>query len=165
MSEKILFLDTEFTQLSEAACLISLALVAESGEHYYVEITDGWSAATCSEFVNQVVIPQLNPLQYGRTAFQAGIEIQEFVEAFGEPVRIATDCAQYDWDFLCQLTFDVGLWPQNADISWLHTRALISPDDIEIYHATAPHHALKDAQIYAELYSKSILRNTPISEK
>ena len=43
MRDRFVFLDTEFTQLSESACLISLALVADTGEQYYVEITNGWS--------------------------------------------------------------------------------------------------------------------------
>lgn len=35
-----LFLDCEFTQLSSAAKLISLALVAEDGREFYVELQD-----------------------------------------------------------------------------------------------------------------------------
>jgi hypothetical protein len=156
MPEKVLFLDTEFTQISDSACLISLALVADSGEQYYVEITDGWSKHNCSDFVKEIVLPQLEPLRYGRSAFQAGIEIQAFVESLKTNVKIATDCAQFDWYFLCQLTVDVGLWPKNANAHWLNTQALFSVEDIEIYHARAPHHALRDAQIYADLFNKNI---------
>lgn len=154
MSERIIFLDTEFTQISDSACLISLALVADTGEHYYVEITNGWSVNDCSDFVKSIVLPQLSPLQHGRSAVQAGIEIQEFVESLAGPVKIATDCADFDWCFLCQLTFDVGLWPQNASIHWVHVSSLLSEEDILTYRAAAPHHALKDAQIYAELLNK-----------
>lgn len=37
-----LFLDCEFTQLSSAAKLISLALVAENGREFYLELVDTW---------------------------------------------------------------------------------------------------------------------------
>jgi hypothetical protein len=35
-----LFLDCEFTQLNQSTKLISLALVAETGTEFYVELTD-----------------------------------------------------------------------------------------------------------------------------
>ena len=35
-----IFLDCEFTQLNQYSKLISLALVSESGEEFYVELTD-----------------------------------------------------------------------------------------------------------------------------
>ncbi|AYG48185.1 hypothetical protein DV532_28370 (plasmid) [Pseudomonas sp. Leaf58] len=155
MRDRFVFLDTEFTQLSESACLISLALVADTGEQYYAEITNGWSVDSCSDFVKSIVLPQLTPLEYGRSALQAGIEIQEFVESLGRPVKIVTDCADFDWCFLCQLTFDVGLWPQNASIHWVHVSSLLSKEEIATYRAAAPHHALKDARIYADLFNKS----------
>ena len=37
-----LFLDCEFTQLSAAAKLISLALVAEDGREFYAELLNTW---------------------------------------------------------------------------------------------------------------------------
>jgi len=41
-----LYLDCEFTQLSPAAKLISLALVAEDGREVYVELLDGCAATS-----------------------------------------------------------------------------------------------------------------------
>lgn len=38
-----LFLDCEFTQLNRDTKLISLALVSEIGDEYYVELTDTYS--------------------------------------------------------------------------------------------------------------------------
>ena len=37
---KTIFLDTEFTGLTQSAQLISLALVADTGEEFYAEFTD-----------------------------------------------------------------------------------------------------------------------------
>lgn len=53
-----IFLDCEFTQLNQASKLISLALVSESGEEFYVELTDTYSFEDCSDFVIQNVLPQ-----------------------------------------------------------------------------------------------------------
>ncbi len=54
-----LFLDCEFTQLSPAAKLISLALVAEDGSEFYAELPDSWHMEDCSDFVVEIVLPQL----------------------------------------------------------------------------------------------------------
>lgn len=43
-----LFLDCEFTELSEQAKLISLALVAEDGSEFYVELLDSWRQKTAA---------------------------------------------------------------------------------------------------------------------
>jgi len=154
----IVFLDTEFTSISEQACLMSLGLAAENGELFYVEIIDGWSMAQCSDFVKEIVIPQLKPNEYARSAFQAGLLIVDFLESLGPDVRIATDAPDFDWDFLCQLTFDVGLWPNNVSKHYLLTQNLLTEDERAAYRAEAPHHALLDAQLYVEYYKKSILR-------
>lgn len=45
-----LFLDCEFTQLTAQAKLISLALVAEDGREFYVELLDSWRLEDCSDF-------------------------------------------------------------------------------------------------------------------
>ena len=64
----ILFLDTEFTDFQQPA-LISLGLVSECGRYaFYAERTD-YSAAACSTFVRENVIPKLGqnlPLPGGR---------------------------------------------------------------------------------------------------
>jgi hypothetical protein len=46
-----LFLDCEFTQLNQGTKPISLALVSEAGEEFYVEFTDTYQVEDCSEFV------------------------------------------------------------------------------------------------------------------
>ncbi|WP_116827505.1 hypothetical protein [Pseudomonas syringae] len=42
-----LSLDCEFTQLNQSTKLISLALVAETGEELYVELTDTYQVTRC----------------------------------------------------------------------------------------------------------------------
>jgi hypothetical protein len=43
-----LFLDCEFSQLNKDARLVSLALVAESGQEFYVELLDTYDSSTYS---------------------------------------------------------------------------------------------------------------------
>jgi hypothetical protein len=52
-----LFLDCEFTQLNKDTKLISLALVSEVGHEFYVELTDTYQVADCSDLVIQNVLP------------------------------------------------------------------------------------------------------------
>lgn len=139
---------------------MSLGLAAENGEHFYVEILDGWSMAQCTDFVKDIVIPQLKPNTYARTSFQAGLLIADFLEGLGPDIRIPTDAPDFDWDFLCQLTFDVGLWPDNVSKNYVMTQNLLSKEEMAAYRTEAPHHALLDAQLYVEYYKKSILKNS-----
>lgn len=52
------FIDTEFSDFIETE-LISIGLAAESGEVFYAEVP--FDRKKCSSFVNEVVIPLLNP--------------------------------------------------------------------------------------------------------
>ena len=52
-----LFLDCEFTQLKRDTKLISLALVSEAVDEFYVELTDTYLVEDCSDFVILHVLP------------------------------------------------------------------------------------------------------------
>jgi hypothetical protein len=71
-----IYLDTEFTVLNRyQSKLISLALVVPGGPEYYVELTDTWAPADCSQFVLNTVLPLLDHSVYGRTTEQARAEL------------------------------------------------------------------------------------------
>lgn len=53
---KKIFIDTEFTDFIDIS-LISLGMVADSGEELYIEVP--YPAKTCSAFVREVVLPML----------------------------------------------------------------------------------------------------------
>ncbi|MGC8383222.1 hypothetical protein ACP3P8_03810 [Pseudomonas aeruginosa] len=73
------YLDTEFTSLNRYTCkLISLALVVPGGPEFYVELIDDWEEGGCSDFVREIVLPQLDLVAYGRTTEQARIELLDF---------------------------------------------------------------------------------------
>ncbi|HGW4499799.1 TPA: hypothetical protein ACNIE0_006309, partial [Pseudomonas aeruginosa] len=129
--------------------LISLALVAEDGDEFYVELLDGWSECHCSDFVFETVLPQLDLETLGMTRDQASLRLREFLSAQG-PVEIVGDALRWDWPLLLELLGADGL-PDNV----LGCRE-IAPDEIgdDPDVEDAPHHALLDARLICRLTSK-----------
>jgi len=151
-----LFLDCEFSQLNKDARLVSFALVAESGQEFYVELLDTYDVADCSEFVIEHVLPQLNPSLHGQTLAEAQAALSGFLARFDETLEICTDAPDWDWDFFCDLAYVHNSWPAHVInrptnlitlFSKVSTNAL---QDVEL--PDLPHHALLDARILASLY-------------
>ena len=161
-----LFLDCEFSQLNKDTKLISLALVAESGEEFYVELSDTYDLSDCSDFVIEHVLPQLNPSLHGQTLAGAQSALSGFLACFDEPLEICTDAPNWDWDFFCDLAYVDHRWPAHVInrptnlimlFSQAHTDTL---QEVEL--PDLPHHALLDARILALLYnSLASARTTP----
>lgn len=146
-----LFLDCEFTQLSATAKLISLALVAENGREFYVELLDTWRVEDCSDFVVEIVLPQLSGGDSAQPIVGARTALLDFLASFGEVLEIVTDAPQYDWELFCELAYDNGKWPRNVRNY---------PTDATTLDATSdgvplPHHALLDARIIASMFTKT----------
>ena len=87
--EMKLFLDCEFTQLNRETKLISLALVPEVGEAFYVELTDTYRVEDCSEFVIQNVLPQLHLSRYGKSLASAQTAIRSYLDSLRKNSRFA----------------------------------------------------------------------------
>lgn len=139
------YLDAEFTSLNRyAARLISLALVVPNGQEFYVEITDSWRERDCSDFVKEVVLPQLDEKTHGYTTELARAELHTFLHTI-RPVAIISDAPSWDWPLLLWLAGPAGL-PEGVECGEI-------PEDIELTHEfeDPPHHALLDARLLAEL--------------
>lgn len=149
INEVRLFLDCEFTQLTAQAKLISLALVAEDGRELYVELLDTWQVDDCSDFVVEIVLPQLWRSEYVKTAANARSELLGFLGTFDEILEVVTDAPQFDWEQLCDLIYEDGHWPSN--VRNFPTDATM----LEAYKdgSALPHHALLDARIIAEMFA------------
>jgi hypothetical protein len=89
-----LFLDCEFTQLNQSAKLISLALVAETGQEFYVELTDTYLVEDCSDFVIQHVLPQLHLHRHGLSLIDAQVSLREFLNGFNDPLEVCSDAPE-----------------------------------------------------------------------
>lgn len=145
-----LFLDCEFTRLSASAKLISLALVAEDGREFYVELLDTWREAECSDFVLEIVLPQLWGGSYALPIIGARSALLEFLASFEQALEIVTDAPQYDWELFCELAYADGKWPRNVGIYPTDATTLDAISD----GIPLPHHALLDARIIASMFAR-----------
>ncbi|MFV2950013.1 hypothetical protein [Pseudomonas japonica] len=144
-----LFLDCEFTELSQQAKLISLALVAEDGREFYVEVMDAWREEDCSEFVKEIVLPQLWGGEYAMPIIAARSALLRFLTTYEAALEIVTDAPAYDWELFCELAYDDGKWPQNVRNFPTDATTLAAMNDGE----ELPHHALLDARIIASMFT------------
>lgn len=144
-----LFLDCEFTQLTAQAKLISLALVGQDGTEFYVEVMDAWREEDCSEFVKEIVLPQLWGGKYAMPIIEARAALLTFLASFEAELEIVTDAPEYDWKLFCELAYDAGRWPQNVRNRPTDATALSPTNN----GAELPHHALLDARIIAGMFT------------
>jgi hypothetical protein len=152
-----IFLDCEFTQLNQDSKLISLALVSESGEEFYVELTDTYSVEDCSDFVIKNVLPQLDPLQYGQSLVEARASLRSFLGCFGEELEVCSDAPHWDWGFFYDLAcadhqpLPVQVMNQPTNLTILFNQVNAEAlEQVELSYL--PHHALLDARMLAELF-------------
>ncbi|MBB3271766.1 hypothetical protein FHW75_002944 [Pseudomonas sp. OG7] len=144
-----LFLDCEFTQLTAQAKLISLALVAEDRQEFYVEVSDAWREEDCSDFVKEIVLPQLSGGEYAMPIIKARAALLRFLATYDEELEIVTDAPAYDWELFCELAYVGGEWPKNVKNFPTDATTLTATNDGE----ELPHHALLDARIIASMFT------------
>ena len=154
-----LFLDCEFTQLNRDTKLISLALVSEAGDEFYVELTDTYATHDCSDFVIQNVLPQLDVSLHGQTLSKAQTSLLAFLTNLDGLLEICSDAApDWDWDFFCQLAYVNHRWPAqviNRPTNLLHLfRHLVADEVGNVAFPELPHHALLDARLLVDLYCR-----------
>ena len=152
-----IFLDCEFTQLNKDSKLISLALVSESGDEFYVELTDTYSVEDCSDFVIQNVLPQLDRLRYGQSLVEARASLRSFLSGSAEELEVCSDAPHWDWDFFCDLaSAEHQPWPVQVMNQPTNLAILFNKVDAEALEevelSDPPHHALLDARMLAELF-------------
>lgn len=108
------FFDTEFTTLNPNGypALISIGLVAQDGREFYAELTDTWDEGICSDFVLDVVLPQLEGGEYRMTEAQLAIRLKAWIEGMSDEVVLRSDAPGMDWPWVLNLFQNHG-WPQN----------------------------------------------------
>jgi hypothetical protein len=144
-----LFLDSEFSQLSAQAKLISLALVGQDRREFYVELQDTWQVDDCSDFVKKIVLPQLWGGEYAMPIIEARAALLRFLATYDEELEIVTDAPVYDWELFCELAYHDGKWPKNVRNFPTDATTLTATNDGE----ELPHHALLDARIIASMFT------------
>lgn len=161
-----LFIDTEFSELTRDAQLISFAAVAEDGQAFYCELAPLPTAT--SAFVREVVLPLLEggPAVCRREDF-AG-RLAAWLGRFDNPMLLCDS----DWDIYVlrhavsgerhrrpgPLTLSAPVGRCEAMLLMLRP---LSGDDLALYERTVaaclvrdprPHHALADARAIREGY-------------
>lgn len=145
------FFDTEFTGLTSDPHLISIGLVADNGNHLYIELTNGWAEAQCSSWVRNHVLPQLGTGEkLGRR--DAANRILIWLSSFETETTLL---GETDWDtiLISQLLGEskkaasVGCRINQLayrDTSQARSFENAKRDFLETIQAS-PHHALNDA--------------------
>jgi hypothetical protein len=139
-----LYLDTEFTDLVPGARLISIALVSETGEYFYAELTDTYKIEHCSDFVKAYVLPLLRGGNYSMTRSECVLKLADWIESFDERCVVVSDAPSWDMPFLTSLMSI--LWPSNLEKYCLMTivcRDVL--DEIVVENSYDIHNALDDA--------------------
>ncbi len=144
------FLDTEFTNFVSPE-LLSLALVSEDGQEFYVERTD-YSIDACSEFVRATVLPLFGRVPGAAcTNEQLKKRVLHWLQHFPEPVNVIYDYAG-DRDLLTTLLSSHPTAPATIGLKIPLGENVTSAPSFEIgvertYSAQWPrHHALADAR-------------------
>lgn len=139
------FLDTEFTNFTHPH-LISIGLVADSGEEFYAETP--YPLSECSDFVREAVIPLLGRLPNSACSFD-DLRSQittwlALIKRRDEEVEICFDY-QTDWDlFFDALDCRVPPWCRRREVSRNINELLRY--EFHRKHKLPEHHALYDAQ-------------------
>lgn len=132
-----IFIDTEFNEFQGE--LISLALVAETGEEFYEVL----HCENPGDWVSLHVMPFLEKEPIGKEMF--AFKLQQFLHGFSEITIIA------DWPddikyFCDSLIIGPGMAIYHPPISFILDRTLSSG------HSKVPHNALYDARAIADMY-------------
>jgi hypothetical protein len=148
-----IFLDTEFTRFGDGR-LISLGLVAQSGEEFYAELPT--TGAGCSDFVRETVLPLLGREPHSRCTddYELGLRLRAWLSMVKtrEPLQVCFDFQQ-DWDLFSGVLGTVPAFclPRLLDsaeiIDRLHHgyfRMTGQPEHHALHDARALHHAFRE---------------------
>ena len=168
------FLDFEFTSLSQAAIPISMGLIAENGNTFYAEFS-GVKTDLLTDWLKEYVVPQLRfehiyesapVLDFEHHAMKAdkqkvAFALQAWLAQF-EQVHMWGDCLAYDWMLFCELWGGAERLPANVfyipfDLAtYLMVKGLDPDVSREEYAGLAgkKHNALWDAKVMRAIYFK-----------
>lgn len=113
------FFDTEFSGLHQGTTLISIGLVAESGEQMYCEFDD-FDISQLNDWLRKNVLgnlwhqnPEISPPKHVKYVYDKTpvikAELQEWLYQFGQ-VEMWSDVYAYDWVLFCNIwgtAFDI----------------------------------------------------------
>ena len=156
--KKLLFLDTEFTDLVPENKLISIALVSEDGRYFYAELTDTYTLDDCSDFVKANVLPILKG-EPRMSEYECALKIATWIEDLGDEHILALDNISWDMPHLKRLIEMTSLWPSNLErqdyfkfvVMDDDAQAIVRENNFDI------HNALDDAQAMNIAYHTGVM--------
>jgi hypothetical protein len=177
MQKTKIFFDTEFTGLHQNTTLISIGLVAETGQTFYAELTD-YDKSQVDDWLQENVINNLLVkenstvgLDYPDTRVVIGTQnavkdyLIEWLSQF-ESIEMWSDCLSYDWVLFNQIFGHAFNIPKNVnyipfDICTLFWVKGVNPDINREYYAEPKVELTGTKEGAQELTeeSKQILRN------
>lgn len=149
-----IFFDCEFNDLVQNPKLISVGFVSADSRSFYAELSDSYDFEECSEFVKEIVLPLLEGGEALMSRHQLRGRLKDWLEAFDEPVQLATDSLAWDWPRIQELFPAPKDWPTNLKPQPLPLTMNYLNDfdkfEVAVEQAFADglrrHHALDDAK-------------------
>ena len=173
-----IFFDTEFTGLHKNTTLISIGLVAETGESFYAEFTD-YDKSQVNDWIKENVISKTHYLKengnlssesrkldfmfFKGTKEEIRQELYTWLAQFDSEIEMWSDCLAYDWVLFCDIfgtAFDLpsGIYYIPFDICTLFKLKGIDPDINREKFANmisnSKHNALYDAKVIKACYER-----------
>jgi hypothetical protein len=146
------FLDTEFVDDGLTIDPISIGVVAEGGEEFYIELYFNTERAEHHPFVSKHVLPHLTWKMLDRLMSRdAGYRLLDWVEsvAKNEPIEFWGYYVSYDWVLIAQLFGPMAHLPEvfpklclDLQQHWL----MLGRPDVKPPQPLNEHHALADAK-------------------
>lgn len=175
MSKTKIFFDTEFTGLHQNTTLISIGLIAETGQTFYAELTD-YDKSQIDDWLQKNVIENLLNQSMLNNSYEGTenvrckcdtpllkLYLEQWLSQF-EEVEIWSDCLSYDWVLFNQIFGHAFNIPKNVyyipfDICTLFQLQGIDPDvnreDFADFKTNSrKHNALHDARVIRECFVK-----------
>lgn len=181
-----LFLDAEFVapnfhllphlglRAMQGAMLLSLALVADDGDEFYLEVEDQRAVEQASDFVTTIVLPQLGlvPAVKAKSLAEAGDALADFLERkpgvllltadFGGDVNLLVDALRAAGRLAAlepRLRLDNASWTAKPGNEGIWASVFERHEDET---GLCRHHALLDARalrdVFTQLYDPSRAR-------
>lgn len=166
-----IFFDTEFTGLHQGTTLISMGLVADTGESMYCEFTD-YDKSQIDEWLQENIIGNLSGIKGlpDGASYACGDRehvkeaLETWLTTFDGTVEMWSDCLAYDWVLFCQLFGGAFGVPSNVyyipfDICTLFKVLAVDPDVsreqfAEMANIENKHNALHDAKVIKACFDK-----------
>lgn len=157
-----LFFDCEFTDLRDSASLISAGFITQSGDPFYVELSD-YQKEACNDFVKATVVPLLSLPPVSTADFLASLT--DWLQRLGKDLQFIAD-SEWDRKILAKSFTSNGLslpahwdFQKTPDNFTNGLQRSMFNDELAAYFLRHPnqkqHHALNDARAIRQAYLRA----------